>query len=214
MPGAGVLSISEWRTGLLAKQQPTGVTPLEIAATLDANATQALHALPSLQRAVVTPPAAPRNTRHARRHRRHGAPWAVLRREDSRRVPDLALFDKTGDPRQQAAAVQHLEAALNHWKDYAAAYTRQSVQPVLYNRAGVVDIPTQTADVAADVQLAVRLETRHDRRTQDQAFPHRTGIHKIGYDPSTRAFRHPENPTPPHGSPRRHHVPADAACRR
>ena len=66
---------------------------------------------------------------------------------------DLALFDKTGDPRQQAAAVQHLTAALSHWQDYAAAYTRQSVQPVLYNRAGVVDIPRQTADVAADVQL-------------------------------------------------------------
>ena len=34
------------------------------------------------------------------------------------------------------------------------AYTRQYVQPVLFNRAGVVDIPKQTENVAADVQMA------------------------------------------------------------
>jgi hypothetical protein len=50
--------------------------------------------------------------------------------------------------------VGHLEAALGHWKDYSAAYARQYVQPVLHNRAGIVDIPKQTAEVAADVQIA------------------------------------------------------------
>ena len=57
MPGAGVLNIIEWRTGLLANRMPQGVTPLEIAATLDANATRALKALPELKRATVTPAA-------------------------------------------------------------------------------------------------------------------------------------------------------------
>ena len=50
--------------------------------------------------------------------------------------------------------MQHLEAALNHWKSYSTAYTRQYVQPVLFNRAGLVDLPKQTEDVAADVQTA------------------------------------------------------------
>ena len=45
---------------------------------------------------------------------------------------DLALFDKTGDEKQKASAVKHLEAALTHWKDYSTAYTKQYVQPVLY----------------------------------------------------------------------------------
>ena len=67
---------------------------------------------------------------------------------------DLALFDKTGDVQKQASAVQHLEAALGHWKSYSTAYSRQYIQPVLYNRAGVVDIPKQTENVAADVQMA------------------------------------------------------------
>jgi hypothetical protein len=67
---------------------------------------------------------------------------------------DLALFDKSGDTKQQVSAVRHLEAALTHWKNYVGAYTRQYVQPVRFNRAGLVDLPKQTEDVAADVQMA------------------------------------------------------------
>jgi hypothetical protein len=154
MPGAGVLNILEWRTSLLAKQEPKGVTPPEIAATLDGNATRALNALPALQRAVVTPAlsateyAATLGDIEAMSHL--GRYYAAK----IRGACDLALFDKTGDARQQASAVQHLEAALSHWKAYSTAYTRQYVQPVLYNRIGYVDIPKLTEKVADDVQLA------------------------------------------------------------
>ena len=152
MPGVDVLSIQKWRTGLLAAQKPTGVTPLEIAATLEANATKALKALPELQR--VTPSAraneyvATLGDIEAMSH---------LGRYYSAKIRaacDLALFDKSGDAKQQASAIQNLEAALSHWKNYSAAYTRQYVQPVLYNRTGVVDIPKLTENVAADVQMA------------------------------------------------------------
>ena len=50
--------------------------------------------------------------------------------------------------------MQHLESALGHWRNYAAAYTRQYVQPVFYDRVGLVDIPRQIANVVADVQMA------------------------------------------------------------
>jgi hypothetical protein len=66
---------------------------------------------------------------------------------------------------------QHLESALNHWKAYAAACTRQYVQPVKYNRAGLVDIPKQTEDVAADVQMARDWK----RGTIDEAQINRSG---------------------------------------
>ena len=153
MPGAGVLNIIEWRTGLLAKQMPAGVTPLEIAATLDANATKALKALPGLERATVTPAssageyAATLNDIEAMSHL--GLYYAAK----VRGACDLALFDKSADAKQQASAVRQLEAALTHWKNYVAAYTRQYIQPVLFNRAGLVDLPKQTQDVAADVQM-------------------------------------------------------------
>jgi hypothetical protein len=154
MPGAGVLNIIEWRTGLLAKQMPPGVTPLEIAATLDTNATRALKKLPELQRAAVTPAASAKEYTATLGDIGTMAHLALCYSAKIRGACDLALFDKTGDAKQQASAVQHLEAALNHWKNYSAAYTRQYVQPVLYNRAGLVDIPKQTEDVAADVQMA------------------------------------------------------------
>jgi hypothetical protein len=143
MPGAGVLNIIEWRRGLLANRMPPGVTPLEIAATLEANATKALRALPELRRATVTPAAS-----EAMSHL--GLYYAAK----IRGACDLALFDNSADAKQHGSAVQQLEAALTHWKNYVAAYTRQYVQPVLFNRAGLVDLPKQTGDVAADLQMA------------------------------------------------------------
>ncbi len=154
MPGAGVLNIIQWRTGLLAKQMPPGVTPLEIAATLDANATKAMRALSELQRATVTPAASAREYTATLGDIEAMSHLGLYYAAKIRGACDLALFDKTADARQQASAVQHLAAALNHWKSYSAAYTRQYVQPLKYNRAGLVDIPKQTQDVAADVQLA------------------------------------------------------------
>jgi hypothetical protein len=139
---------------LLAKQMPTGVTPLEIAATLDANATKALKALPKLQRATVAPAASAGEYTATLSDIEAMSHLGLYYAAKIRGACDLALFDKTGDVTQQASAVKHLEAALNHWKNYVAAYTRQYVQPVLFNRAGLVDLPKQTQDVAADVQMA------------------------------------------------------------
>jgi hypothetical protein len=154
MPGAGVLNIMEWRNGLLSKQMPPGVTPLEIAATLDASATRALKALPALQRATVTPAASAREYTATLAGIASMSHLGLHYASKIRGACDLALFDKTGDAKQQASAVQHLEAALNHWKNYSASYTRQYVQPVRYNRTGLVDIPKQTEDVAAGLQMA------------------------------------------------------------
>ncbi len=154
MPGAGVLNIIQWRTGLLAKQMPQGVTPLEIAATLDANATRALQALPGLRGATITPAASAKEYTATLGDIEAMSHLGRYYASKIRGACDLALFDKSGDTKQQTSAVQHLEAALDHWKNYVAAYTRQYVQPVLFNRAGLVDLPKQTEDVAADVQMA------------------------------------------------------------
>ena len=154
MPGAGVLNIIEWRDGLLAKKMPAGVTPQEIADTLDANATRAQKALPELRRATVTSASSAKEYTATLNDIESMSDLGLYYAAKIRGACDLALFDKSGDAKQQASAVAHLEAALGHWKDYAAAYTRQYVQPVLYNRAGLVDIPKQTDDVADDVQMA------------------------------------------------------------
>jgi hypothetical protein len=154
MPGAGVLNIMEWRTGLLAREKPADVTPLEIAATLETNATKALQALPELQHATVTGAGSAKEYAATLGDIEAMSHLGLYYSAKIRGACDLAFFDRSGDAQQQTSAVRHLEAALGHWKNYSAAYTRQYVQPVLYNRTGWVDIPRQTENVAADVQIA------------------------------------------------------------
>jgi len=154
MPGAGVLNIMEWRASLLAGRKPAGVTPLEVAGSLQAHATKALEALPQLQRATVTGADSAKEYAATLGDIEAMSHLGLYYAAKIRGACDVALFDQSGDTRQQASAVQHLEAALDHWRNYAAAYTRQYVQPVLYNRTGWVDIPRQTENVAADVRMA------------------------------------------------------------
>ncbi|MCC6355122.1 MAG: carbohydrate-binding family 6 protein [Verrucomicrobiae bacterium] len=156
MPGAGVLNIIEWRARLLAKQKPEGATPPEIAATLDGNAVKALDALPDLRRATITSADGAREYAATLGDIEAMAHLGRYYAAKIRGACELALFDKSGDEARRASAIRHLESALAHWKDYAAAYTRQYVQPALYNRTGIVDIPGQAAKVLDDVTMARR----------------------------------------------------------
>ncbi len=154
MPGAGVLNVIEWRASYLTNKKFDGITPIEIAANLETNASNALRTLPQLQRAVVTPASSASEYAATLGDIEAMSELGLYYAEKIRAACDLALFDKTGDVKKQASSVQHLESALGHWRNYAAAYTGQYVQPLFYNRVGVVDIPRQTANVAADVQMA------------------------------------------------------------
>ena len=121
--------------------------------SLNKNAAQALAALPDLRRADVAATAV-REYNATLNDIEAMAQLGLYYAKKTRGACELALFDKTGKGEHQSRAVAHLEAALDHWKHYAEAYTRQYVQPVLYNRSRIVDIPAQTADAAADVAMA------------------------------------------------------------
>lgn len=151
MPHSGVRNIIDWRTVVLAKQTLEGVSPLDIANDLDSNGVTALAALPALRQATVANAAEYAATLHDIATMSHLSRYYAAK---IRGACDLALFDRTGDPAQQASAVAHLSTALDHWKAYATAYTQQYVQPVLYNRVGRIDLPGQTVKVAADVATA------------------------------------------------------------
>ena len=177
MPGAGVANIIDWRTAVLAKKKPEGVTPLAIAELLQAHSSKALQALPGLRKVEIVAEAkeyaATLGDIEAMAHLGHYYAAKI------RGACDLALFDKTGDDKHKAAAVTHLEAALSHWKDYAAAYVRQYTQPVLFNRAGVVDIPKQTANAAADVTMARDWKKETIDEKAHQALRHREGLPRV-----------------------------------
>jgi hypothetical protein len=173
MPGAGVQNIVEWRTAVLAEKRGDGVSPPEIADLLHTYSTRAQKALPALRTANVASAdakeyAATLGDIDAMSHL--GLYYAAK----VRGACFLALYDKAGDERMKETAVDHLERALVHWKEYARAYAGQYVHPVLYNRAGVVDIPKQTANVADDVRMARDWKTG----TIDESAIKRSGTEK------------------------------------
>jgi hypothetical protein len=151
MPHSGVRNIIDWRTAVLDKKPLEGVSPLDIANELDDNAVKALAALPALRQSPVGNVTEYAATLHDIATMSHLSRYYAAK---IRGACDLALFDRTGDAAQQSSAVAHLQAALDHWKAYANAHTQQYVQPVLYNRVGLIDLPGQTTKVAADVKTA------------------------------------------------------------
>ena len=150
MPGAGVLSVREWRERLLGGERMGATTPIEIAAALDGAAAEALRHGTDLR---ARHPKASRELRltieDAEALARLGQYYAAK----IRAACALGLFDVTADEAERAGAVRELSSALERWKQYAAARDANYV-PALYNRVGYVDITALTGKVAADIDLA------------------------------------------------------------
>jgi hypothetical protein len=73
--------------------------------------------------------------------------------EKIRGACDLALYDASQRPEQQASAVAHLEHALAAWKSYAAVRDAQYI-PGFYSRIGQIDITALATAAAKDIDIA------------------------------------------------------------
>jgi len=153
MPGEKNLNIREWREGVLKQTSLAGVTPPQVAENLRQHARQALRGAA----AIRNHPSAIRDSKELRLTVGDFESFAHLGNYYAAKIDGacaLALFDATSKSEHQQEAVRHLETALEHWRLYAASYTRQYQQPLLYNRVGWVDLPKLTGKVAADLDLA------------------------------------------------------------
>ncbi len=74
--------------------------------------------------------------------------------EKIRGAAALAVYDRNSEAASKQQAIHRLEAAVNHWRQYAQAYTSQYTSPHLYNRVGVIDITGLTAKTQQDVEIA------------------------------------------------------------
>lgn len=151
MPGEKNISIREWRDRLEKKSSLDGVvTPLQVAANLRHDADQAL--------AGVAAIAGPKNqSRELTATLGDITAFAHIGRYYAAKIEaacELALFDSTGKSEHQQAAIAKLGEALGHWRAYAAAYTKQYRQPLLYNRVGWVDMVKLTDQASADIDIA------------------------------------------------------------
>jgi hypothetical protein len=149
MPGSGNLDIREWARSLAEKRPMQGTTPLQIADRLRGQALATERLVTELRP-------------HAARSEELAATlddftcFALLGHyyaDKIRAACALVLYDSTADAAEKSAAMRHLEAALQHWKRYAAVRDARYV-PALYNRIGYVDITALTTKVAADLELA------------------------------------------------------------
>lgn len=135
MPGGGVLSIRDYLAG-----KKGGMTPPEVAAELQSHARAALEAVAGMRPVKSKELRLTLGDLEAMSHLGNYYAAKILG------ATELARGNK-------AAAVRHLEAALGHWKRYAAVAGSQ-YKPQLLNRVGYVDLKALTAKVAADIDLA------------------------------------------------------------
>jgi hypothetical protein len=148
MPGSGIINIQSYRDRLLDNKPLNGITPPEVAQALKGYARTTLQLVGDLPAA-----AADKELRLTIGDIRAMAHLGDYYAEKILGATDLALFEKTGKPEQQASAVQHLQTASEHWKKYAAVATRQ-YRPQLLTRIGYVDLDVLTQKVEQDVNIA------------------------------------------------------------
>jgi hypothetical protein len=147
MPDSGILSVKTYRERLLAGEEMPGMTPPQVAEEL------AGHARATFQLLAEIGPPKSKELRLTLGDLEAMAHLGNYYAAKTLGATELALFQKTGKPEQQAAAVKHLEAALAHWKKYAAVATRQ-YRPQLLTRIGMVDFNALTAAVERDIEIA------------------------------------------------------------
>ena len=135
MPGAGTLSIPDFLAG------KKGITPLEVAASLERDAGETLRLSAQLR-----PHADSKELRQTIGDYEAMAWLGNYYAEKIRGALDLARGQKD-------SAVEHLTRAHEHWQRYAAVATAQYKSQLL-NRVGFVDLNALTAKVAEDIEFA------------------------------------------------------------
>ncbi|MGE0407248.1 MAG: hypothetical protein AB7O65_13210, partial [Candidatus Korobacteraceae bacterium] len=149
MPASGVIPILEWRKSVLAGGAADGITPIELAETLEKHSASALAALPKLRTTGMSKELA--ETLMDIEAMSHLGRYYALK---IRAAATLALYDRNSETSKKQEAILHLQSAVEAWRAYANAYTANYTQPRLYNRVGFVDIPALTARAQDDVRMA------------------------------------------------------------
>jgi hypothetical protein len=148
MPGSGILSIGAYRDRLLMNKPMDGITPPEVATALKGHAAATLQLLSQMPEKVTD-----KELRLTLGDLKAMAHLGNYYAEKILGATDLALFDKTGEAELKESAVKHLQEAMEHWKAYAAAATRQ-YRPQLLTRIGYVDLSALAEKTRQDVDMA------------------------------------------------------------
>jgi hypothetical protein len=153
MPDSGILDIAAFCDRTLKDKEIVGITPPQVAEALKADASTALALLSEMPEA---------KEKELRLTLGDLAAMAYLGDYYAEKIlgaTDLAMFERTGEPRLQTSAIEHLDAALAHWEKYSAVATAQ-YRPQLLTRIGYVDLKALTPCVQRDITLAREMKTQ------------------------------------------------------
>lgn len=153
MPGTGILDISTYCDKTIHSETITNITPTQAADALKADANETLKLLAAM------PAAKEKELRLTLGDLTAMAHLGNYYAEKILGATDLALFEKTGKLELQTSAVAHLDAALAHWKKYAAIATSQ-YKPQLLTRIGQVDLNALTESVERDIFIAKEMKAQ------------------------------------------------------
>jgi len=148
MPGSGILNIRDYCDAVAQNKPVNGILPAEVAAALRNHATQTLKLVGEMPEKPTD-----KELRLTLGDLKAMAYLGNYYADKIMGATDLAMFNATGKPRQQESAVNHLQAAVEDWKQYADLATRQ-YRPQLLTRIGYLDLDALTAKARQDVEIA------------------------------------------------------------
>ena len=148
MPGSGIASIRQWREKAGLGRKVEGITPLEVADNLEADAKFTLDQVANLRLTIDTSPELDRTLADLEAMAWLGLYYA----EKIRCASALGLYDLYSRRVDRLEALERAEAASERWSQYAAFYDAQ-YRPQLRNRVGIVNIPALQEKVNDDIQI-------------------------------------------------------------
>jgi hypothetical protein len=153
MPGAGVLSIPDYLRNMLEGQHIEGLTPLQVADELKSNAAKTLGLVAEMR------PVKSKELRFTLGDYEAMAHLGNYYAEKILGATELAWYERSGAAERKQAAILHLQAAVEHWKKYAATATAQ-YKPQLLTRLGYFDLNQITPKVEQDLATAMGLQKK------------------------------------------------------
>jgi len=150
MEASGIVSIPDYVRAELAGREPDGIAPTRVAANLRRWADQSRKLVTKLRAGAKDADTELSETLADIEAMGHLGRYYGVKILGAL---ELHASRTSGDARRRAAAVQHLEAAAEHWQAYAAAATRL-YRPQLLARTRRMDWNALLSDVRKDIELA------------------------------------------------------------
>jgi len=151
-PGTHNITIPAYVTGVMAKDIPPGITPLQVADQIDGHANRAIASLVDIDQSA-------RGSTTAE----YGATLNDIALMSSlgkyyaakiRGATELALFRATLAAEHRDKAVEYMKVAAQNWTQYSQRARLAYRNPVWTNRVGILDWAELDTEVARDISIA------------------------------------------------------------